>query len=70
MDPLARADGDQETLRRVAPMNIKQTKKMMEEIKELLSFMGCPVVQAAGEAEVSHSSFPSACNDLLSGQTP
>lgn len=44
-------EGDFEKAKQMAGRSIKITKEMMEDAKTLIKIMGCPVIEAPGEAE-------------------
>lgn len=44
-------EGDFEKAKQMAGRSIKITKEMMEDAKNLIRIMGCPVIESPGEAE-------------------
>jgi len=44
-------DGDFEKAKQMAGRSIKITPEMMEDAKTLIKIMGCPIIEAPGEAE-------------------
>jgi flap endonuclease-1 len=48
---MALENGDLELAKKMAGRSIKITAEMMEDAKKLIRLMGCPVVEAPGEAE-------------------
>ena len=44
-------EGDLEHAKRMAGRSIRITKEMIEDAKQLIRWMGCPVIEAPGEAE-------------------
>ena len=46
-------EGDNEAIRKASSRSVKVTQKMPADVKRLLHAMGCPVVEAASEAEAT-----------------
>ena len=47
--------GDFEQAKKMAGRSIKFTKQMVEDAKKLIKLMGCPMIEAPGEAEAQCS---------------